>query len=278
VTRSAEKKTGHQHTARQQRKDLFHKAPGRLHPGCQFIAGEPRLEHEGEDPQEEEGQVPFDGEDKGPKTGIVGCRPGESSEYQDQHHGQQVERMLQDRAFLGVFFGNVDLLGGAVGVVMAENEGHQQPGNHGEEHRTDGAGETELPSQDSGGEHDGKHVDGRPRIEERRCRANACPAQIDAGKKRQHGARTDGKHRAGHRGHGVGEDLVGLRSEILQDGGLRDKDGDGAGDEEGWHQAGQNVFAGVFLQHHEGFEPGTANDATFPWDIVTGEVDQDDAQ
>ena len=125
---------------------------------------------------------------------------------------------------------------------------HQQADDHAEDDRADGARHAELPAQHAGRQHDGQHVDCRAGVQEGDGRAEPRPAHVDAAEERQDRAGADRQDRARDRGHAVGQRLVSLRAEVLHHGVLADEDADGPRDEEGRHEAQQDVLARIPLR------------------------------
>ena len=142
----------------------------------------------------------------------------------------------------------------------------------------DGPGQSQFPAQDPGCEHDGQYVDGGTRIEKGCCRSDAGPPCINPRKKGQYSAGADGKHRPGNRGHGIGENFFGGGAKVFEYRGLAHEYGNSARDEKGGDEAGEHMFTGVLLEHHECLQAGAANHGTCPGHVVGGAEDQYDQQ
>ena len=147
---------------------------------------------------------------------------------------------------------------------LRKNQVHEQADDHREDDRADGAGDTQLEAQHPGGEDDRQHVDGRSRVEKSGRRPETGAALVDAGEERQHRAGADRQDGARHRGHRVGHELARDGAQVLHDRALADEDADGAGDEEGRHQAEQHVLLGVPLEELQPLAHGGHESARCP--------------
>ena len=94
IARAAQEEPGNQDTSGQQGDDLFHEQPGRLHPARELTPGEPELQLDSEDNQQDGRDVPLDAENEGPETGFTLGGPCKGRKDEDQDHGQQIEGFL----------------------------------------------------------------------------------------------------------------------------------------------------------------------------------------
>ena len=131
---------------------------------------------------------------------------------------------------------------------------HQHADNNTEGNCAHGTGDAHFRSEHPGGEDDGQDIDCRTGIEKGRGRSESRAPEIDTGKQRQHGTGTDRQNGARDRGHPIGQDLVGLGTQVLHDRSLADKDTDGPGDEKGRHQTENHMLLRVPLDQVKGFQ------------------------
>ncbi len=145
---------------------------------------------------------------------------------------------------------------------------HGKADNGGEKYRAHRPGQAQLPAQNPGGKHNGQNIYGRTGIQKGSGRTYSRTPGINPGKKREHRAGTNRQDGAGHRGHGIGKEFIGLGPEIFDYRGLGDKHGNGPGNKKGRYQAGQNVLPGVFPEHHERLQPGLADYLAVPGHVI----------
>ena len=250
----AQEQAGCQHPDQEERKDLFRKPPGGIHPLGELVLLEPADQHAGHGHEKEGGDDPLRVIDVGPDSAFR-LRGSPVQEDQGRDHGEEVQAVLPEGTRHVFVLTHGDLPTIRTGqFFLEEEEMHEKPDDHAEQDSTHGAGNSHLRTQDAGRKNDGQDIDGRARVEEGDRRSEACPARVDAREKRKHRTGADGQDRARHRGHTVGQHLVRACSEVFEDRGLRHEHADGSRDEEGRNQTKKHVLPGIPANQGQGLE------------------------
>ena len=257
MPRSSQEEPRDEHASEEQRHHLERVPPCRCVPVLPLVSGEPQPRGEKRDGESRPGEDPLQVVDALPE-GVRRLRRGPVGEHEKNHHARHVDDGLPQRT-AAVVLGNLrePFLSGL--LLLAEDRGHQQADDHAEEHRPHRARNAEFKPEYPCREDDGEHVDRGTGVEEGRSGAEPGAPHVDAGEEGKHRARADREYRTGDRGHGVGDPLLRLRSQVLHHRLLAHEDRDGPRDEERGDQAEQHVLPRVVGHHGHGLRKSRKN-------------------